>query len=199
MEDPVDISAKETQETATRGEREAAATATQLGLLLDAASAAIDAEVTRAERLEQKGRNQMTLTAALYAGGQALVVGVVGASLKRAAGPAAWPDYLAVLGAVATVATAFAFVLSMWNWRLLTERAFDLEKIGGDSYMSAAVAGKVIVGVRLVEHYAFIASERRRTNEVRVRGLRRATYACSASMLCVVVEVVVAFLAVAPN
>lgn len=174
-----------------------AAAASQLGLLLDATKQAIDEEFKRTERLEQKARNQATFTATLYAGVQALVVGLFNGQLSDGDQTSAFVPYIAILGAIATVIAVAAFAASYRAWKLHTEAVIRVSDITSETYVKAAAQGKPRVGVNLIEHYGDIAVERRRVNEARVRSLSFARVICFAATLVLAAEIILAFIAVA--
>jgi len=62
---------------------DAARSATQLTILLDAAKATVDEEFRRSERLDAKSRNQMTLAATMFGVAQAIAVGLVNSVLAQ--------------------------------------------------------------------------------------------------------------------
>lgn len=176
---------------------ERAATATQLGLLLDAAKQAIDEEFKRTERLEQKARNQATFTATLYAGVQALVVGLFNGLLSDGDQTSGFVPYMAILGAIATLVAVGAFAASYRAWKLHTEALIGISSITSSAYVDAAAAGKQIVGIKLIDHYKKIALERRAVNEARVRSLSVARAICFVATLVLAAEIILAFIAVA--
>lgn len=176
---------------------EPAGTATQLGLLLDATKQAIDEEFKRTERLEQKARNQATFTATLYAGVQALVIGLFNGLLSDGDQTSAFVPYMAILGAIATVIAVAAFAASYRAWKLHTEALIGVSVITSPAYVEAAVGGNPRVGVNLVDHYKTIALERRAVNEARVRSLSVARVVCFTTTLFLAAEIILAFIAVA--
>jgi hypothetical protein len=173
------------------------AAATQLSILLTAATAAVDEEFRRSERLDAKSRNQVTVAGGWFAVAQAVVVGLVNGSLGPTAAQTAstFVPWLAAAGGIAALLTAAATLVSYNAWRLRDDPTLGIGTIR--SYVDFARAGNPAVGVKLVSAYADIASGRRENNERRAAAVDRAAVACGLAMLVVSIELLLAFLAVA--
>jgi hypothetical protein len=172
------------------------ATASQLTILLDAATAAVGDEVRRTERIERKIVAQAGFTAALLLGGHVLVAALVAVLIVPGDGSSFVP-FVAALAAVATIVSSVALGVSFRSWRLFDESTVALSSIGGSDYLGAALVGNPRVGINMVQHYAEIAMDRRTVNDGRVRALTSATTACFLSSACVAAEIALAFVAVA--
>ena len=173
------------------------AAASQLSILLAAATAAVDEEFRRSERLDAKSRNQVTVAGGWFAVAQAVVVGLVNGSLGPtvAHSASAFIPWLAAVGGVAALSTAAATLVSYNAWRLRDDPTLGIDTIR--SYVDFARAGNPAVGVKLVSAYADVASGRRENNAKRAAAVDRAAVACGLAMLVVSIELVLAFLAVA--
>jgi hypothetical protein len=173
------------------------ASATQLTILLSAATSTIDEEFKRSERLDAKSRNQITVTAAFFAVVQAVVVNLIDGALgPHGSHPrSSFVTWLAITGAVAGAALVFAAFVSYHSWKLRDDPALGLGTIR--NYLDAARQGNPAVGAKLVEGYATIAEGRRENNERRAIALDRAGWACALTMLFIGIELVLAFVAVA--
>ena len=176
---------------------EAARSATQLTILLQAAMATVDEEFKRSERLDTKSRNQMTLTATMFGVAQAIAVGLVNGVL---ASENAKAEYLVafVAGAaiIALVCLAWALWRSYRSWDLQMEKALGIETFDEQMYLGAAKAGNPNVGVNLVTAYAQIARVRRENSTARAKAVNRAMIACGVTLGWVSVELALAFAAV---
>jgi hypothetical protein len=177
------------------GGDDAARSATQLTILLDAAKATVDEEFRRSERLDAKSRNQMTLAATMFGVAQAIAVGLVNSVLAQDGTKA-----LILAGLVAGAAIialgclAWALALSYGSWNLRDEKALNIETF--EKYLGAARAGNPNVGAQLVKQYAKVARDRRDSNNARVSAIERAARACAVTSAWVGVELVLAFAAV---
>jgi hypothetical protein len=172
------------------------ASATQLSILLSSATAIIDEEFRRSERIDAKSRNQIALAGAFFAVVQAGVIGllngVLGASEDHQA--SAFVPWLAGAGALAGFALVAAVFVSYRAWRLLDDPTLGVKTIR--DYLDAARDGNPAVGVKLVGAYAKIAEGRRANNRLRTDALERATIACGLAFVCITVELILAFVAV---
>jgi hypothetical protein len=171
--------------------------ATQLSILLTSATAIIDEEFRRSERLDAKSRNQVVITATFFAVVQAGVIGllngVLGATEHHHA--SSFVPWLAIAGGVAALGVAGAVVISYRAWRLLDDPALGVKTI--TDYLGPARDGNPAVGAKLVDAYAKIAEGRRANNLVRSQALELATKACGIACVAVAAELILAFVAVA--
>jgi hypothetical protein len=172
------------------------ASATQLSVLLSSATAIIDEEFRRSERIDAKSRNQVALTATFFAVVQAGVIGllngVLGASEHHEA--SSFVPWLAAAGGLAGAALVVAVVVSYRAWRLLDDPALGIKTIR--DYLGPARDGNPAVGARLVDAYATIAEGRRANNRKRTDALESATVACGIAVACIAIELILAFTAV---
>lgn len=173
------------------------ASATQLTILLSAATSAIDEEFKRSERLDAKSRNQLTVTAGFFAGVQAVSVGLINGTLGAGKGhPASsFVVWIAGGGVFAAVALVVAVCVSYASWKLRDDPTLSINTIR--AYLDAARRGNPAVGVKLVSAYADVADGRRKNNAARADALDRAAFACGATLLFVGIELVFGFVAVA--
>ncbi len=173
------------------------ASATQLSVLLSSATAAIDEEFKRSERLDAKSRNQITIVASFFAIVQAVVVGLINGSLggTEQHGASSFVLWLAIVGALASAALVVAAFVSYNAWKLRNDPTLETETIR--EYIDYARDGNPVVGVNLVAAYADIAQGRRDNNALRATALERATVACGTATLLIGAELVLAFIAVA--
>lgn len=171
--------------------------ATQLSILLDAATALIDEEFKRSERLDAKSRNMVTVAGAFFAVVQAVVVGFINETLGATATQPASPFilWLAIAAGVATLGLGIALVWSYEAWRLRDDETLRVKTIR--DYRDAAYEGNPVVGAKLVDAYARIAEKRREVNEERAKAVDAAAIACIIAMLLIGTELVLAFVAVA--
>jgi len=172
------------------------ASATQLSILLSSATAIIDEEFRRSERIDAKSRNQVALTATFFAVVQAGVIGlfngVLGPSEHHKA--SSFVPWLAAAGGLAGAALVLAVVVSYRAWRLLDDPALKIKTIR--DYLGPARDGNPAVGAKLVDAYAKIAEGRRANNRTRTDALERATQACGIAVVCIAIELILAFVAV---
>jgi hypothetical protein len=177
--------------------RENGGAATQLTILLDAATAIIDEEFKRSERLDAKSRNMITVAGTFFAVVQAVVAALVnetlGATDTQAASP--WIPWLMVAAVVATIGLGIALTWSYEAWRLRKDEALKVKTIR--DYRDAAYAGNPAVGANMVDAYAKIAEDRREVNAERADAVDKAAIACGGAMLLIGTELVLAFAAVA--
>lgn len=190
---------------------DASASATQLSILLAAATSAIDEEFRRSERLDAKSRNQLTVTAGFFAVVQAVVVGLINGTLGASKGQLAvvhgtvavtkgqsassFLVWLAIAGAVAAAALIGAVWVSYGSWKLRDDPTLSVNTIR--SYIDAARQGNPAVGTKLVGAYATIADGRRKNNAHRADALEAAARACGVAIGFTGLELVLAFVAVA--
>lgn len=176
---------------------DAGAAATQLSILLSAATAAVDEEFRRSERLDAKSRNQVTVAGTWFAVAQAVVVGLVNGDLGSSGtqSASAFVPWLAATGGIAALLTAIATLVSYRAWRLRDDPALGINTIR--EYIDFARAGNAAVGVKLVSAYADVASGRRANNAKRASAVDHAAAACGLAMLAVSAELLLAFIAVA--
>jgi hypothetical protein len=189
MNDPSDIP--------TPSVSDAGAAATQLSILLASATAAVDEEFKRSERLDAKSRNQVTIAGTWFAVAQAVVVGLINGTLSASYMHAAssFIPWLAGIGASSALLTGVATVVSYNAWRLRDDPTLAVDTIR--AYVDFARAGNAAVGVKLVGAYADIASGRRANNSKRARAVDQAAMACGLAMTVVTAELVLAMIAVA--
>ncbi len=171
--------------------------ATQLSILLDAATAIIDEEFKRSERLDAKSRNMITVAGAFFAVVQAVVAALINETLGATETQAASSlvPWLAAAGGIATIGLGIAFTWSYEAWRLRNDEALKVKTIR--DYRDAAYAGNPAVGAKLVDAYAKIADDRRAVNAERAVAVDKAAIACGIAMLLIGTELVLAFIAVA--
>lgn len=171
--------------------------ATQLTLLLEAATALVDEEFKRSERLDAKSRNLITVTGAFFAVVQAVVVGLINESLSATEthGASSFIVWLSIAGGVATVSLVAALFWSYRAWKLRDDDALQVKTIR--DYRDAARDGNPAVGAKLVDAYATIAEKRRKVNEDRAKAVDAASVACGIAMALIGTELVLAFVAVA--
>lgn len=178
------------------GDGDAARSATQLTILLQAAMATVDEEFKRSERLDAKSRNQMTLVATMFGIAQAITVGLVNGVLGKPDTAVSILVGIAVLAAIVALGClAWTLRLSFGSWRLRSDNALALVTFG-DSYLRAAQAGNPNVGAKLVVQYEKVLRARREANAERVDAIQRAAVACGVTAGWIGLELVVAFAAV---
>jgi hypothetical protein len=189
MNDPSDIP--------TPSASDAGAAATQLSILLVAATAAVDEEFKRSERLDAKSRNQVTVAGTWFAVTQAVVVGLVNGTLgaTHTHQASSFIPWLAAVGGVGALLTIMATIVSYNAWRLRDDPTLSVKTIL--DYIDFARAGNAAVGVKLVGAYADIASGRRANNAKRAKAVDRAAVACGLAMVVMSVELILAMIAVA--
>lgn len=184
-------------------ESDGGASATQLSILLSSATALIDEEFRRSERLDSKSRNQIALVGTFFAVVQAGVFSLFNGALgaKEAVGgkgghtASGFVPFLAGTGIAAGVVLAVAVGISYRAWRLLDDKALGVGTIR--TYLDAARAGNPAVGVKLVSAYADIAEDRRNNNKQRAKSLECATKACGTASAVVAAELILALVAIA--
>jgi hypothetical protein len=174
---------------------DAAASATQLSILLASAREAIDEEFKRSERLDAKARNQVGITATFFAVVQAGVIGLFNGLLGGGGteDASAFVPWLAIAGGIAAVATICAIFISYGAWRLRDDPTLKIKTIR--DYLDAARMGNPAVGAKLVGAYADVADGRRTNNAKRAKALEKAGVACGVAMAFIGVELVLAFVA----
>ncbi len=189
MNEPTELPAKQ--------DVDAAASATQLSILLDAATSAIDEEFKRSERLDGKSRNQITVVAGLFTVVEAVVVALLGGPLAETPGHKAssFVLWLAVAGGLATLAVIVAILISYRSWKLYDDPTLKIKTIR--DYLGPARKGNPAVGAKLVEAYATIADGRRENNKKRADALDCAAKASGFAILFVGIQLLLAFIAVA--
>lgn len=179
----------------TIGADDAARSATQLTILLDAAKATVDEEFRRSERLDAKSRNQMTLVATMFGVAQAITVGLVNSvAAQDDTRGAILVGLVAGAAIIALVCLGWALTLSYRSWGLRHDKALAIETF--EEYLGAAQAGNPNVGAQLVKQYAKIARARRENNSARVAAIERAGRACALTSVWVGAELILAFVAV---
>lgn len=188
MTEPADLPARESDKGGS--------SATQLSILLASATSMIEEEFKRSERLDAKSRNQIALVGTFFAVVQAGVIGLINGSLGATEkDPASsFVPWLAAAGGVAAIALIVAFVFSYRAWKLHDDPALSPATI--DAYKDAARQGNPAVGVKLIGAYTEIATGRRENNEKRAESLESAAIACTAAMIFIAIELVLAFVAV---
>ena len=174
---------------------DAARSATQLTILLQAATATVDEEFRRSERLEAKSRNQITLAATMFGVTQVIAVGLVNGVLAADNTKASFlVAVVAGAGILALGCLAWALLRSYRSWNLHNEKALGIETF--EMFLGPAQTGNPNVGARLVSAYAKIAQVRRENNKARADAVSAAARACGVTLSCVALELVVAFAAV---
>jgi hypothetical protein len=177
--------------------KEGDGSATQLSILLDAATSIIDEEFKRSERLDAKSRNMLTVTGTFFAVVQAVVAALInetlGATATEPASP--WIPWLMGAAGVAIIGLLIAVTWSYEAWRLRDDEALQVKTIR--DYRDAAYGGNPAVGAKLVDAYANIAEDRRKVNAERASAVDKAAIACGFAMLLIGTELVLTFVAVA--
>lgn len=158
---------------------------TQLAILLGAATAAVDEQFKRAERLDAKARGQLTIVGAFFAFVQTITAGTL-----RAQDDLTW--VLFAVAAVAAVCLFVALVTSSFAWKLRKERALNPDDITG--WIPYAKAGNPQVGIKLTKELAAIYQNRLDANQSRSDDLRTATKWVLAAAAATSVELVLALL-----
>lgn len=173
-----------------------AKSATQLGVLLDAAAILIDEQNRIAERLEAKARSQLTIVATFFAGVQAGAIALVGGALGPSGSTGASPyvPYLMGTACVAVGALAVAVLMSYRTWKLRPTRVLSTETIR--DYIEFARQGRSGVGANIVWAYTNVVDARQEQNDVRSRALEQSSWACVLVFLVVAVELILGFAAV---
>lgn len=171
--------------------------ATQLSVLLDAATAIIDEEFRRSERLDAKSRNMVTIMGAFFTVVLAVVAALINETLFATSTQDTSPFvlWLCIGGGVATIGVLIALTWSYEAWKLRDEEALQVKTIR--DYRDAAYNGNPAVGAKLVDAYATIAEDRRRVNAERADAVEAAAIACGIAMLLIGTELVLALVAVA--
>ena len=171
--------------------------ATQVSILLSSATATIDEEFRRSERIDAKSRNQVALAATFFAIVQAGVISLINGTLSATSThPASsFILWLALTAIAAAMALAATVAVSYRAWRLYDDPTLRIKTIR--DYLRSARDGNPAVGPKLVEAYAKIAEGRRDNNKLRTDALERATKACGVTLTLLTVELVLAFVAVA--
>jgi hypothetical protein len=177
--------------------KEDASAATQLTLLLNAATSIVEEEFKRSERLDAKSRNMLTVTGTFFAVVQAVVAALINETLgTTATEPASpWIPWLMGMAGLAIVGLLIAVTWSYEAWRLRDEEALQVKTVR--AYRDAAHAGNPAVGVKLVDAYSDIAEDRRKVNAERADVVDKAAIACGSAMLLIGTELVLTFFAVA--
>ncbi|MBA2715542.1 MAG: hypothetical protein H0U51_00480 [Propionibacteriales bacterium] len=178
------------------------AAATQLSILLQATNAVVEEEFKRSQRLDEKSRNQATVVGALFAIVQAFVVSLINGSLSAGDGfsdRSGFVVWLAIAGGLAGIALFVSLILSYRSWRLLDDVAapVDPDDEVFKLYLSAAVAGNPRVAEKLVNESARIGLRRRHRNAQRVQSFVVATIGCGVVLTVLLLEFVLACVAVA--
>jgi len=178
------------------GSVDEAKSATQLGILLDAAVHLVDEQNRITERLDAKARNQLTIAAAFFAGVQAGVISLVGGPLGPSAGSDASPyiPYLLGVASVAVVTFIVAVLISYRTWKLRPAMVLSVKTIR--DYIPFARQGRSGVGAKIVTAYTDIVQERQRQNAERAAALRKASWACALTLVVVAAELILGFSAV---
>jgi cellobiose-specific phosphotransferase system component IIC len=166
-------------------------------MLLDAATAIIDEEFKRSERLDAKSRNMITVAGAFFAVVQAVVAALINETLTATATQETSPFvlWLCVAAGISTLGLLIALTWSYEAWRLRDDEALQVKTIR--DYRDAAYSGNPAVGAKLVDAYAQIAEDRRKVNAERADAVDAAAIACGIAMALIGIELVLAFVAVA--
>jgi len=202
MSEPTDL-----PHVASENESESA---TQLGHLLDVATLRVEEQFKIGDRLEAKSRNQVTVAATFFAGVQAGVIsllnGILGPSEStpslvngilvpgRSVPASPYVPYLAAAAGVATLALLLAVVMSFRAWRLRPERSIAVKTIL--DYIDYAREGRPGIGANLVWAYTNVVQDRQEQNNDRAASLRRAGWACLATLVMAGIELMLAFVAI---
>lgn len=156
--------------------------------VIDAAQAALDLENQRADRLDSKARNQMTLAASWFA-----VVQAVAAVALKAGTPRGWVIVIAVVAVIAGVALVVAMRMSAEVWKLRPQPAVTQETL--EDMATAAQTEPETFEERLILQYRHILGHAQETNERRADALQAATVWWWLTLGLALVELTVAFLA----
>jgi hypothetical protein len=160
---------------------------TQLGLLLDSARAMMDEEFQRAERIENKSRNQFTVIGAYFAVVMATTAGVLNVLVANHQKLQAWvPPSVGGTALASTIAIFVAGGYSFRAWRTRKQDALDASTIR--DYVPWAERGNVAVVKQLIEAFTGILDDRRAQNASRVKDLKCAGKACLAAGIVATIQ-----------
>jgi hypothetical protein len=167
-----------------------------LGLLLEAARNAVDWELRRSEKLDDRSRNQFAAVGALFTVAMATTAGVLSALAVSRSGLAAWiAIVVGILAVVALAALGWAFERSVRAWKPQAAGALDPATLR--EYIPFAEDGNVGVAKRLIEAYADILERRRAANATRLSAGKCAAQVCALAAVASVVELAFVFVALA--
>jgi ABC-type xylose transport system permease subunit len=169
--------------------------ASQVAVLLASATAMLEEEFKRSERLDSKSRNLMTIVAAFYAVVQAAVIGLINGLLVAEDYTSSFVVWLAISGGFAGLCVVYALAGS-WNaWKLRDEKTIGTATL--TQYLDAARDENPLVGVRMVEAYTQVIDSRRTANSDRITAVDNAAERCAVAIGATAVQLVLAFVAVA--
>lgn len=156
--------------------------------MVAAAQSALELENQRADRLDSKARNQMTLAGSWFA-----VVQAVAAVSLRAHTPTGWNIAIAATAALAGVALICAMRQSAKVWMLRPQPAVTQETL--EDMTLAAQQDPETFDERLVQQYRHMLGRIQKVNETRADALDAATMWWWATLGLALVELAVALLA----
>jgi hypothetical protein len=197
MSETPEIEAASSHQLPARTAESPEASATQLTILLSAATSILDEEFKRSERLDAKSRNQLSVAAAFFTVVQAVAVALINGTLKGSAGHprSSFVTWIALVAALSSLALVAAVFVSYQSWKLRDDKALGPNTLR--TYLEPARQGNPGVGVKLVQGYADIAEDRRSNNKKRAQALDQAAIACGWAFACLGAELIVAFISVA--
>jgi hypothetical protein len=161
----------------------------EIKYVIDAAREAIVQEFQIAERLDSKGRTQVTLAAGFFTVAQAVAAG----TLASQGIAKAWLVAVIVIAAVAGLIVAITLKETFEAWRLLDERDVKPDRLR--SLAEESYADDRLVPGKLAKIYASILEARRENNETRARRFEEATEWMFRAMAITIVELIVAMAA----
>jgi hypothetical protein len=152
-----------------------------------------DEEFRRSERLDAKGRHQLTSAGALFAVAMAVTAGVLNALLdQNSVDGWVYP----ALGGTALVSILALMSAFAWSQEVGKTKPTDaLDPATLDEYVAFAERGVQAVGKNLVKTYAQILRDRRRNNAARVDALKKLTIACAFAYLASLAQLAAVFIA----
>jgi hypothetical protein len=155
--------------------------------VIDAAKSALEFENQRADRLDSKARNQMTLAGSWFA-----VVQAVAAVVLAAHTPIGWVIALGATASVAGLALIIAIRLSANVWKLRPQPAVTQETL--EDMTQAAQENPETFSEQLVLQYRHMLGHLQEVNNARVNALDAATFWWWVALSLAFVELTVALL-----
>jgi hypothetical protein len=153
-----------------------------LAEVVHTARAAVEQEFQISERLDSKARGLVTLAGQWFAVAQA--VSAVAYATKT---PHDWMLYaVAGLAATGAIALGFTFLFAWRVWRVRDEGAVSP---GGLDQMKARALQDPNTMSLLVDHYASLLRDRRKTNKTRAEALTKAQWIWFAAMALPLIQV----------
>jgi hypothetical protein len=160
----------------------------RMGMVLDAARAAIAQEFQISERIDAKARNQMTVAAAWYGlvqAGASIVLRGNHPHLGRS-----WFWTIVALGIAGAVGFAWALLFSFRVWRVKDEEEVTVNGLL-EMRTAAQDLGRDFAN-DLLQHYRSILQARRKNNAARVSDFRLSEWGWAACIVMALAEIVVA-------